>query len=221
MLCIFGKIAGSYDRVVEAPCVIPGLIDSHVHLTFDCRPGVFYESVDNVIKIFMIHGVLGVRDTGNALSNVVLFTTVNGMFCISMTYSIEKPPLHRPFMRPVRSVDDVTGEVEKAFVEGCSWFKLYVNIDEEIAREAVARAHEKDLRVTGHVNGIGVDKAIEVGYDCIEHLDSIARLKPSIGLIEAWENIDEGVIEEIARKMASKNIVLVPTASVYRAAMEN
>jgi len=38
-------------------------------------------------------------------------------------------------------------------------------------------------------------------------------------LIEAWEDIDEGVIEEIVRKMVSKNIVLVPTASVYRAAI--
>ncbi len=122
-------------------------------------------------------------------------------------------------MRLAKTVDDIAHEVEKAFIEGCKWFKLYVNINEEIAREAVAKAHEKGLRVTGHVNGIGVEKAIEVGYDCIEHLDSIARLKPGIGLIEAWEDIDEGVIEEIVRKMVSKNIVLVPTASVYRAAI--
>ncbi|GEM_PF-7075972 len=82
----FGRAGGSYDHVVEAPCVIPGLIDSHVHLTFDYRPSLFHRSVDNVIKIFMAHGVLGVRDTGNALSNVILFTTVNEMFHISITY---------------------------------------------------------------------------------------------------------------------------------------
>jgi len=213
-----GSRSGPFDRVVEAAYAVPGLVDTHVHLPYDGRPGVFYDSVANVIRLFRMHGVLGVRDCDNFLENISLFRSVDPGFHIDCSYAVEKPPLHWPHMRPVDSAGDVAGEVEKARVEGCRWLKLYVNVDEDLAREAVARAHGKGLRVTGHVDGIGVLKAIELGFDCIEHIDSIAKLRPGAGLLESWEAVDEGTLEEIARRLAQRGTAVVPTLSIYRAA---
>ncbi len=36
-----GKKAGDYDVVLEADTVLPGFIDTHVHITHDTRPSFF------------------------------------------------------------------------------------------------------------------------------------------------------------------------------------
>ena len=157
----------------EAKHVLPALIDGHLHLTYDMRPKIYRKSITNVAKLFIIHGVLGVRDTGNYLSVDEVFHSFSKLPLIKTTYVIEKPPLNWPFMRPVFSLNDLEIRVKRALVEGCSWFKLYVNVDDQLVDQAVKIAREHGLEITGHVNNIGIWKAIKAGFNCIEHLDSV------------------------------------------------
>ncbi len=163
-----------------------------------------------------MHGVLGVRDTGNYMSIGDLVESLYSDFMVIKTFTVERPPLSWLFMRMIRGVDDLDKAVETAYIEGCKWFKLYDNVDEEIAREAVAKAHSRGLKITCHVTGFGVLKAIEYGFDAVEHLVSIAFTKPGLKFIETWESIDEGLIEEIAVKLREKNVAVSTTLALFR-----
>ena len=63
------------------------------------------------------------------------------------------------------NTDNIDSEVERAVAEDCLWFKLYINVDKGLAREVVRVAHEKGLRVTGHVNNIGINYALEICFE--------------------------------------------------------
>ncbi len=61
----YGEVAGEYDHVYEAKHVVPGLTDAHLHLiTYDLRLSLYGKSISNIIKLFVAHGVTGIRDTG-------------------------------------------------------------------------------------------------------------------------------------------------------------
>lgn len=220
----FGKKAGSYDKVFETHTVLPGFIDTHVHLVYDTRPGFFRRSVSNVAKLFIAHGVLSVRDTGNFMGVDELFDSINEDLEIVTTFTVEKPPLTWMFMRMVRGTQDLDRSINAAKAEGCKWFKLYNNVDPALAKEALVKAHNAGLKVTCHLTGIGLRNVIDYGFDAFEHLVSLPILEPVSKkptkdiLIEAWEKIDEGVIEELAVKMSKKGLAVTTTLGLLRSA---
>jgi len=220
----YGRRQGSYDRRIEASTVLPGLIDTHVHLVHDTRPGLFSVSARNVINLFLAHGVISVRDTGNYLSIRDLFNSFNQDFEVILTYTVEKPPLSWMFMRMINNINDLDLAVERAYVEGCKWFKLYNNVTPDIAREAVVKAHGKGLKITCHVTGIGMYNVINYGFDAVEHFVSLPFVEPissdhngsSDRVLEKWESIDEGVLEDIAKKMSEKRVAITTTLALIR-----
>jgi hypothetical protein len=52
---------------------------------------------------------------------------------------------------------------------GVTSFKAYANITREELRAAIAEAHKRGLKVTGHLCSVTYDEAIELGIDNLEH----------------------------------------------------
>ncbi|NPA96687.1 MAG: amidohydrolase family protein [Crenarchaeota archaeon] len=214
-----GKLPGSYDKVIEAEAAIPGLVDGHVHLVFDQRPRYMRRSLRNVSALFLMHGVASVRDAGNYMSLKDLLRSISSSLELVPSLMAEKPPLSWPFERAIVGSSDAERVVEVARCEGCRWVKLYNNVSESIARSVVAKARELGLKVSCHVHGIGLRRAIELGVDLVEHFMYLPILEPveeGVEVIELWERIDEGEIEEIAKRMASRGVAVSTTISILR-----
>jgi len=216
----WGRCGGSYDRVIDVATVLPGLVDGHLHLVYDQRPKHFLTSVTNVVRLFLAHGVLGVRDAGNYMGVDNLFQSVEGgALEVVTTLMFEAPPPSWPHTRVASGVEDVRRLAEVARVEGCRWFKFYDRATEELAREAVASAHSRGLKVSCHPTGVGVRRVVEMGVDMVEHASMLAILEPrreGEKLVELWERIDEGTIEELAREMRSRGTAVSTTLALLR-----
>ncbi len=141
----FGRPAGLVDKVLEAPIVIPGLVDAHVHVACDMRPRHAWNSMRNHGLLFLIHGVMAVRDLGNSIDLLRNYMYMNPELTVQYSIAIDVPPYPWFFMRPIAGPEDGVREVERAFVEGASWVKLYNNITEDIAKAVIARARELGL----------------------------------------------------------------------------
>ncbi|MCZ6674935.1 MAG: amidohydrolase family protein [Verrucomicrobia bacterium] len=75
---------------------------------------------------------------------------------------------------PVALYADGPIEVRKAMQEninrGADFIKLVVNdLEPDELEAAIETAHANGLRVTAHSGGIGAQRAVEAGVDCIEH----------------------------------------------------
>lgn len=124
-------------------------------------------------------------------------------------------------MRMIRDSSDLDKAINVAKTEGCKWFKLYDNVNPDLAKEAVIKAHSVGLKTTCHVTNIGLRNIIKYGFDAFEHILALPFLEPVREkkkglLIEAWEKIDEGTIEELSKELSSRGIAVSTTISIIR-----
>jgi len=204
------------------------LIDAHVHLACDVRPKALWDSIRNYGLLLLMHRVLGIRDLGNLISLYRNYMYVNPELTLQYSIIIDKPPYPWYFIRPVLKLEEGVKEVERAFAEGASWIKSYNNVTEDITKAVIARAKELGLKITGHTTTIGFKRAVEIGFDSIEHIMSLvdpikakSRKERIKEIIEKWEKIDEGMVEKYVKIMKNHNTSIIPTLALFRSSVKN
>lgn len=165
-----GAEAVDADQIVDAAgrVLLPGLFDSHVHVgRWDGG-------------LHLATGITTVRDMGN--DNATLQ---------QLMAQIEAGELLSP---RVVAAGFIEGEskfsARNGFVvdtmdearEAVDWYaahdypqvKIYNSFPKELLRETVAYAHEKGLRVSGHVPAfMRADEVVEQGFDELQHINQI------------------------------------------------
>ena len=53
--------------------------------------------------------------------------------------------------------------------EGATWFKAYTTISRAELKAAIDEAHQRGLKVTGHLCSVSFKEAVELGIDNLEH----------------------------------------------------
>jgi imidazolonepropionase-like amidohydrolase len=155
-------------EVVDAKgkTLLPGLWDSHVHLS----------SLDGLLHLAA--GVTSVRDlandtdflldlrrrydSGEALGPRVLMAGI-----------IDGPgPYAGPTKVLVSTKEDALKAVDRYAQLGYVQIKLYSSLDPALVPPIVERAHSLGLRVSGHIpNGLKAEQAVREGFDEIQHVN--------------------------------------------------
>jgi imidazolonepropionase-like amidohydrolase len=78
------------------------------------------------------------------------------------------PPAY-PQMHGVTDPDDASRTVNYWASEGMTSFKAYTNITRAELSAAIRTAHERRLKVTGHLCSVGFREAVDLGIDNLEH----------------------------------------------------
>ncbi len=197
--------------------LLPGLIDSHVHVAASgyvpTRPRGSETAYKTVIAINNLRsalqaGVTTVRDLCGDRINLALRTAVErGMLvaprmftagkgiCMTGGHGTSEPG----FVHEVDSPDAVRAKVREELAAGADFIKLlashrtdYPEFSQAEIEAGVSEAHRLGLRVAIHAaNFVSVRMAAQAGADTIEH--------------------GSFVDEEAADLMAEKGIILVPT----------
>jgi imidazolonepropionase-like amidohydrolase len=203
-----GGVTRSGARVIDCAgmTLLPGFIDTHVHIGFYPPPGV------------LRGGVTTVRDL--ACPPEEIFTLVDrskepgfdGPEILAAGQMLTAPggyPMHAAWApagtgREVRSVDDADQAVAEQVDAGACVIKVALNppvgpvLRKEILLRIVETAHRADLRVTAHVHGLAeLHKALDCGIDELAHM------------LLGSEQIPSATIDA----MVAGNMTIVPTLS--------
>ncbi|HSS75867.1 MAG TPA: amidohydrolase family protein [Thermoanaerobaculia bacterium] len=158
--------AGAEVIDAKGKTMLPGLWDMHTHLGDD----------DGLLN--MAAGVTTVRDMANDVDKLrdLKRRWENGDAVgprVLMAGFMDGPgPFAGPTKVLVSTEKEALDWVDRYAAMGYVQVKLYSSLDPKLVPPIVKRAHEKGLRVSGHIpNGMIAEEAVRAGFDEIQHVN--------------------------------------------------
>jgi imidazolonepropionase-like amidohydrolase len=218
-------------RVIEAKgqYLIPGLIDSHVHLLF-LSQGSAGEALGLDLRDLLAQGVTTVRDMGNSPS--ALLSRVSGFEAAPRVYAMQLVAGRRFFfngIRPVRTDrgmvyrqapaltmqwlgwtpiqynrgDDPAAVVAAARAAGAMGLKLYAQLDSVSVRLLTQAAHRAGMPVWGHA----WLQPASVGDESAAGMDGVVHAAGLTGELYAAEErdtlVNDGDLQAVTARVAT------------------
>lgn len=207
--------------------ILPGLVDPHVHLGFDCSTDLLagmavdddalLERMRASARAMVAAGVTTIRDLGDRafLTRRLAASWPDGPTLLSSGPPLTTPGGHCWFLGgEVDGLPAMLKAVEERAEQGCDTVKVMVsggNITPGSSpfepqfrtaelREVVREAHRLGLLAAAHVHApLSVEEALEAGFDSLEH---VTFMTP------------EGVAtdEDVLRRLADSGVVISVTA---------
>jgi len=156
--------------------VIPGLVGMHDHMFYPMGNAIFGEMGFSFPRLYLAGGVTTIRTTGS----LEPYTDLELKKAID-AHKIPGPKMHvtGPYLEGAGSwalqlhqltgPEDATKTVDYWLDEGVDNFKAYMFITPAELSAAIAAAHKRGAKVTGHLCSIGFREAAELGIDNLEH----------------------------------------------------
>ena len=148
--------------------ILPGLFDMHAHA----------QALDGILNI--ASGVTSIRDMGNDIEELQHLQDEwkQGTAIGPRIWKAGMIDGHSPFQVPTGLYADNAAEAESAVNRyadlGYVQIKLYSSLKPELVPGIVKRAHERGLRVSGHIpNGMTASQFVEDGADEVQHINFI------------------------------------------------
>jgi imidazolonepropionase-like amidohydrolase len=203
--------------------LLPGLWDMHVHA----------DDTDGLLNIAA--GITSARDLGNDSDTIVALreqwdagTTIGPRLVLAGL--IDGPG---PFQGPTNLLVATEEEGRKAIdflaSRGYEGVKIYSSIKPELVPFLTRYAHEKGLRVSGHIPaGMTADKAVDAGYDEIQHVNmlflnfmaDVTDTRTPARFVEPGKrggslDLRSPEVRAFIAKLKANNVVVDPTVSVF------
>ncbi len=156
--------------------VIPGLVGMHDHMFYPVGNVVFGEMAFSFPRLYLAGGVTSIRTTGS----LEPYTDLEIKKAID-TGKMAGPKIHvtGPYLEGAGSwalqlhqltgPEDATKTVNFWLDQGVDNFKAYMFITPAELSAAIAAAHKRGAKVTGHLCSIGFREAADLGIDDLEH----------------------------------------------------
>jgi len=211
-------------EVVEArgKFLMPGLWDMHTHLSSVAGP------------LNIAAGVTTVRDLAN---DVDLLADLSRSFDTGAAIGprvikagiIDGPgPYAGPTKALVANEKDALAWVDRYADLGYVQIKLYSSLDPKLVSPIAKRAHERGLRLSGHIpNGMTAEQAVRAGYDEIQHanflflnfLDGVDTRTPArfaeVGEHAAELDLGSPRVRSFIQLLKERGTVLDPTVNLF------
>ena len=226
--------------------LIPGLWDMHVHLRSNPadRDKMLVEENAALLDLFVVHGVVGIREMGGDLSDHV-FAWRNeirsgkriGPRILAPGRKLDVAEPAWPGSIAVTTIDEARNAVTQMKQAGADFIKVYFNqVEPPVFGAVMDQAHREGLKVTGHLPpNLSLQTAFELGMDGMEHTtlgtplqaehdrfmaETAARRKRNIAM-DASENIrrrmflhDPNEAERVYSMLAKRSFWVTPTLTV-------
>lgn len=156
--------------------VIPGLVGMHDHMFYPMGDGVFGEMAYSFPRLYLAGGVTTIRTTGSLepYTDLELKKAIDAGQIPGPKIHVTGPYLEGPGsfavqLHQLTGPDDATKTANYWMDEGVDNFKAYMFITPAELSAAIAAAHKRQVKVTGHLCSIGFKEAAALGIDDLEH----------------------------------------------------
>ncbi len=231
------KLTGRY--------LIPGLIDTHVHVATDPSGEDSRARTEQRLRGALLGGVTAVRDMAGdvrALASLQRDALLGEITSPDIYYAalfagpsfFDDPRTHDasrglvpgqvPWMRAITDTTDIHQAVAEARGTGATAIKLYARLSGELARRITTEAHAQRLLVWAHAAlrpALPIE-VVEAGVDAVSHasllslaMDSTRRTTALTAPADASLDIKDAGLDTLFAAMVRRHTVLEPTLLVF------
>jgi imidazolonepropionase-like amidohydrolase len=179
--------AGAQELPLPGRTVLPGLVGMHDHMYYIARPNMdaaghsepplmVPQMTFSSPRLYLAAGVTTMRTTGSVEPyvdlNVKALIDAGGMAGPHMDVTgpyLEGSGSAFIQMHPLKDAADATRTVAYWADLGATSFKAYMNITRAELGAAIAEAHRRGLKLTGHLCSVTYPEAVALGIDNLEH----------------------------------------------------
>jgi imidazolonepropionase-like amidohydrolase len=224
--------------------VIPGLIDTHVHLATDPSDGDRRAAVEQRLRNALHGGVTSVRDMagdGRALADLSRAALVGDIESPAIYYAavmagpefFTDPRVHlasrgvvpgtAPWLRSVTASTDWPRVVAEARGTGATAIKVYAAVPADVLRPLVVEAHRQGLKVWAHATLFPArpSDVVGAGVDVVSHAsllvwEGMTEVPPlsRAGRPDSTIRPTNGLVASLLRLMARRGTMLDATLFV-------
>jgi imidazolonepropionase-like amidohydrolase len=156
--------------------VIPGLVGMHDHMFYPMGNGVFGEMAYSFPRLYLAGGVTTIRTTGalEPYTDLELRKSIDAGETPGPKMHVTGPYLEGKGswaiqMHQLTGPEDATRTVNFWLDQGIDNFKAYMFITRAELGAAIAAAHKRGAKVTGHLCAVNFREAADLGIDDLEH----------------------------------------------------
>jgi imidazolonepropionase-like amidohydrolase len=156
--------------------VIPGLVGMHDHLFYPVGNAIFGEMAYSFPRLYLAGGVTTIRTTGalEPYTDLELKKQIEAGETPGPKIHVTGPYLEGAGswalqMHQLQGPDDAVKTVNFWLDQGVDNFKAYMFITRAELGAAIAAAHQRGAKVTGHLCAVTFREAAELGIDDLEH----------------------------------------------------
>ena len=221
--------------------LIPGLVGMHDHMFYpapkvnpEAKEAIYPEQASSFPKLYLAGGVTTIRTTGSTepytdleLKKAIDAGKTPGPKMHTTGPYLEGKGSFTPQMHELTDADDARATVDYWIGEGATSFKAYMHITRAELSAAIAAAHAKGIKVTGHLCSIGFTEAADLGIDNLEHgllvdteftagkqPDECPDSKAASGHL-ATLSVDSPQIRALIRNLVDKQVAVTSTLPVF------
>lgn len=236
--------AGAQVLDLSGKTVIPGLVGMHDHMFYPAggRPALalYNEMAFSFPRLYLASGVTSLRTTGSIepYTDLELKKLIDAGKLAGPKIHVTGPYLEgagsfTPQMHELTGPDDARNTVNYWADEGATSFKAYMNITRAELAAAVAAAHKRNIKVTGHLCSIGFKEAAAIGIDDLEHgllVDTefdpgkAADVCPSQQLTAqtiASLDVESAPVQETIRELVAHHVAVTSTIAIFETFVPN
>jgi imidazolonepropionase-like amidohydrolase len=225
--------------------LIPGLIDTHVHVATDPSGEDSRPRTEQRLRMALLGGVTAVRDMagdvralaslqrdallGEITSPDIYYAALfagPSFFADPRTHDASRGliPGRVPWMRAITDTTDIHQAVAEARGTGATAIKLYAALSGELARRITTEAHAQGLMVWAHA-ALRPARPIEVvdaGVDAISHASLVAVAMDSARRATALHapaneplDLEDAGLDNLFSTMVRRHTIFEPTLLVF------
>src|ERR1700729_2176541 len=214
--------------------VIPGLVGMHDHLFYPMGNGIFGEMAFSFPRLYLAAGVTTIRTTGalEPYTDLEIKKQVDKGETPGPKIHVTGPYLEGAGswalqMHQLTGPEDATRTVNFWLDQGVDNFKAYMFITPAELAAAVAAAHKRGAKVTGHLCSIGFREAAAIGIDDLEHgllvdteflpekKSGECPEKPDDPNLIAKLDVNAGPLHEMIQDLVKHHVAVTSTLPVF------
>lgn len=167
--------AGVRTLELSGSTVIPGLVGMHDHLFYTAAGGRSAQMSYTGPRLYLGAGVTTIRTTGSRspYAEINLKDQIDRGLEPGPRIHITAPYITGPQggggMAILNSPEAARRFVAYWAAEGATWIKAYTDIRRAELGAAIAEAHKRGIKVTGHLCSVTLKEAVALGIDNLEH----------------------------------------------------